>query len=162
MNKQEVDRFKAKVSMRGNNECWPWSGAKTPTGYGNFRSAGITHKAHRIAWEIENFKIPPGYVVMHLCDNPSCCNPNHLVLGTRKANTADMILKGRSGMRKNKAAGEKNGNSRLKKGDVEKINKLLSISDLSQSSIAKKFGVTQSTISRISLHKTWRPVDECK
>ena len=47
-----------------------------------------------------NGPIPPsdayhGTVVMHICDNRICCNPNHLRLGTHDDNMADMAAKGR-------------------------------------------------------------------
>ena len=51
--------------------------------------------AHRVAYEHKHGPIPKGMVVMHLCDNPACCNPDHLTLGTNKENMYDSVLKGR-------------------------------------------------------------------
>ena len=49
-----------------------------------------------LAWEIANAEpIPPGMVVRHTCDNPRCCNPAHLILGTDKDNTDDMLTRNR-------------------------------------------------------------------
>jgi hypothetical protein len=52
--------------------------------------------AHRISWEIHHGPIPPGMFVCHRCDNPGCVNPGHLFVGAPKANTQDMIKKGRA------------------------------------------------------------------
>ena len=47
-------------------------------------------------YKIKNGEIPKGRVVMHTCDNPACCNPEHLMLGTVNDNVQDMVKKGRN------------------------------------------------------------------
>ena len=51
--------------------------------------------SHRDAYENFWGEIPKGFIVMHLCDNPSCINPVHLRLGTRGNNLQDAYKKGR-------------------------------------------------------------------
>ena len=52
---------------------------------------------HRTVWEAHNAEpIPEGMYIRHTCDNPACCNPNHLVLGTPKDNVDDMFERGRN------------------------------------------------------------------
>lgn len=78
--------------------CWPWTGARLK-GYGQFRRDGNRRVAHRIAYEYAKEPIPLDrgeVVVMHSCDHPPCCNPDHLSLGTDLTNIRDMIAKGRA------------------------------------------------------------------
>jgi hypothetical protein len=148
-------RFWNKVDTSGAGECWPWLGAKKPGGYGNVRIDGTYLVAHRVAFEIAtNIKIPQGLVAMHLCDNPSCCNPAHLVLGTQKANVGDMLLKCRE-YRAGIARGVRNGNAKLTEAEASEIRGLCK-EGLSQSHVGKQFGVSQTTISNIINNKTWR------
>lgn len=76
--------------MPGPSECWEWSGSRDRKGYG-FGDGG---RAHRLAWEWENGPVPAGLMVLHRCDNPPCCNPKHLFVGTALDNARDALAKG--------------------------------------------------------------------
>ena len=52
-------------------------------------------KAHRLAYQVAHGEIPKGLYVLHHCDNPPCCNPDHLFAGTPQDNVDDMRSKGR-------------------------------------------------------------------
>lgn len=93
-----MKRFWSKVKILGDDDCWEWQKAKHGLGYGAFR---ISHPvrmvvAHRFAWELTYGEIPIGLCVLHACDNPSCCNPKHLFLGTRTDNNRDKFAKERN------------------------------------------------------------------
>jgi hypothetical protein len=93
-------RIYSRIEVRGSDECWHWQGAKHRFGYGLVNVSGTkvadVTSAHSIAWEIaNNTKVPQGMYVCHACDNPPCCNPAHLWLGTPQDNYDDMIAKGR-------------------------------------------------------------------
>jgi hypothetical protein len=74
--------------------CWVWT-KSTSHGYGAFGIERRVHKAHRVAFQWMVGPIPEGLCVLHRCDNRPCVRPDHLFLGTRPDNTADMMAKGR-------------------------------------------------------------------
>jgi hypothetical protein len=79
----------------GPDACWPWTG-RTEGGYGRLWFKNKHERAHRVAWALANNQpVPDGMVVCHRCDNPPCCNPADLWLGTRTDNNADRDAKGR-------------------------------------------------------------------
>lgn len=89
-------RFWKKVDKPDSHvECWNWTGSKNLKGYGQFQFNKERWLAHRLSYAIHKTDIPDGYMVTHTCDNPSCVNPNHLVAGTAKYNSRDMVNKGR-------------------------------------------------------------------
>lgn len=91
-----IDRFWAKVERRGADDCWIWKGSLTEKDYGRFYAGSSNVAAHRFAWVVTHDLDPMlGQVVMHTCDNPPCCNPAHLRLGTYLDNTRDMQAKRR-------------------------------------------------------------------
>lgn len=75
--------------------CHEWQGARNQHGYGNIVVGGLMSRTHRVAWQLANGPIPAGMHVLHHCDNPPCCNPEHLFLGTPKTNAEDKTAKGR-------------------------------------------------------------------
>jgi len=85
------------VAKAGQNECWFWTAGLFRDGYGQFRLGKVGSfkrvKAHRVAWYLAT-REQPILNVCHICDNLSCCNPNHLRLGSPDDNTQDKIVKG--------------------------------------------------------------------
>lgn len=80
------------------NECWIWARSCVTRGYGScvvyFKGKKIL-RSHRAAYTLHH-KVEIGELhVLHSCDNPPCCNPNHLRLGTHAENMADRRIKGR-------------------------------------------------------------------
>lgn len=85
-----IKSFWAKVNIRGPDDCWEWTGAVNGRDYGRFYVGDKTVYAHRLAWELTSSSIPKGKLVLHKCDNPTCCNPDHLYVGTHCDNMADL------------------------------------------------------------------------
>lgn len=91
-------RFWAKVDKGAgdNNACWLWTAKRNALGYGQFSDRDLpTVMANRLAWLFVCGPIPDGLNVLHRCDNPPCCNPAHLFLGTPGDNARDRDAKRR-------------------------------------------------------------------
>lgn len=100
LNEKDIERFWNKVDKSGGPDaCWLWTLGKV-SGYGSFKVKRKYLLAHRVAWTLTNGKIPHdgsyhGICVLHRCDVRTCCNPNHLFLGTAADNNTDKKNKGR-------------------------------------------------------------------
>ena len=85
--------FWEKIKKGSPEECWPWLGYKKKSGHGlTTHNAQIMH-ASRKAWILTHGSISPEACVNHRCDNPACCNPAHMYLGTRADNMYDYFGK---------------------------------------------------------------------
>jgi len=146
-----------KVEVKGDDECWPWIGKhRTKNGYGKMdieKVEGVP--AHRIAYLSANpgsitLRMTQGINVLHRCDNPPCCNPNHLFLGTHLDNMRDKKEKGRLPDFK----GVKGPNAKLNDEEVKEIRKGLSYG-LSTGELAKLFNVSKPAIKDIKSGRSY-------
>lgn len=108
-----IDNLKSHMKPLSNG-CVEWTRAKTSDGYGVVRNGSKNQFIHRIVAE-QKFGNISGQIVRHTCHNPSCCNPDHLVLGNHQDNMNDMKAAQRQ------ARGVKNGASRLTEKQVLEI-----------------------------------------
>lgn len=159
-----IARFWAKVDRRAADECWPWTGVrkrhKGAFTYGIFYTSKTSVLgAHRAAWlaSYGGDDLLPGLLVCHSCDNPQCCNPAHLWLGTKADNNRDRSEKGRT--RTGKRAYEA---VRYRKQERHPSAKLtaVQVSEIRSdrrplSVIGQQYGVDPSTVSRIRRGKAW-------
>lgn len=142
------ERFRAKLAPQDPvTGCIEWTGFRQPFGHGLIRRDGKNIGTHRLAWELKHGPIPEGLDVLHKCDNPPCCNEDHLFLGTQADNVADRTAKGRT------AKGETHCRAKLSDVDVSEIRRRLAAREV-QRVIASDFGVSVAQISLIKLGKT--------
>lgn len=147
-----IDRIMRKTIKT--DTCWLWQGSKGKMGHGqiicdrNVHERRFIQMTHRLMWEHVNGPVPEGMCVLHRCDVPNCVNPDHLFIGTKADNSADMVAKGRS------KRGEDLPQTKLTEDQVRIIRE----SDEPQSKIAKRFGISQGRVSAIINRKGWSHV----
>lgn len=152
------ERFHQKYQPVPWSGCWIWTSATKEHGYGvigkGARKDG-TIKAHRLSYLIHKGDIPDGKIVMHLCNNPLCVNPDHLEAGTRKQNSQYMVYCGRLKLPDNK--GEKASWSKITEEAAKEIIEAQNTKTKGTGTyLAKKFNVSRSAIYEIWGGKNWK------
>ncbi len=146
-----IERFWERVEVRGEDDCWFWTAACFPSGYGAIRDEGQARCAHRVSYQIDHGHIPQGLFVLHHCDERRCVNPKHLYAGTQKQNVQDAWDRDRMPF------GEQTVMSKLTEADVVEIRRRRREGE-SLASLSCAFGVGQPTISMVARSKTWKRV----
>lgn len=162
------DRFWQQVS-KADEGCWLWMGGRSPRGYGKvsgvlFDRPRRHYRAHRVAYELTYGPIADEAIVRHfICDNPPCCRPDHLKIGTTADNVADRVVAGRSATGDNHwtrrhptsiQRGERNPRAVLTESDVRAIRHLVEAGH-TKASIGRQFGVSAQTVRRIHERIAW-------
>jgi hypothetical protein len=172
MTESDRNRFFSKIKPGAPDECHEWQAYKNPEGYGIFRAGcydPMIH-AHRVAYMLHyQVELPNSRhggsktCVLHTCDNPACCNPAHLWLGSRDDNMKDCAKKGRiiSKSTPPVGIGEKNGRALLTEDQVRYIRRThknsphkMAILDV----LADQFGISRNSIRDITGRRTWKHV----
>lgn len=147
------DRFWRNVDKRSGHgpegDCWEWTAARLPAGYGRFTLGGAEVRAHRVSYQWATGKDPGDLMVCHTCDNPGCVNPEHLFIGTALDNSDDKVKK------KRHLYGEAHRKAKLTDDQV----RLIRSDTRRQVDIAAAYGVTQGLIGMIKRREIWRHVE---
>lgn len=136
------DRFWSKVDIGNPEECWEYTEALHPSGYGSYWNPDIKDnvRSHVYAFEDAHRKLEDDEEIRHKCDNRSCCNPHHLTCGTRQDNMRDKCRRGRQNAV---------GTSVFDEEHVIRMRKLYWNEGFSQNALAEVFGVSQPCVSNI-------------
>lgn len=151
--------FWGRVAIGEPDECWPWMRATFgDEGYGAVCYQSDTVGAHRMAYFLSHgmMKLPPDQCICHTCDYPPCCNPDHLWIGSKGDNYRDAVSKGR--WHQNFKPGTKHPMAKLTEAKVAEARALRASGKYTTAAIAKRFGVSGSTMSVALRGLKWKHV----
>ena len=140
-------KTRANTQMGEPSDCWEYQGTIAANGYGRI-SRQWAHRMAYLYWHPNTGAITDGMAVRHSCDNPPCCNPHHLSLGTNADNTQDKVERGRQ------LRGATVPSSKLTEDDVRAIRSDPRIN----TEIAADYGISSPTVTEIKRRKTWKHV----
>lgn len=140
---KQIARFWARVNKNGSipaqhpelGACWEWMGGGNGVGYGQVRLNHRQIGTHQAAWELTHGAVPPGMWVLRKCENPLCCNPNHLYLGTAKDNRRRM--------------------SKLTRAQADDIRRRYDAGTAKQKDLAAEYRVSIMMVNLIVNRKAW-------
>lgn len=144
-------RFWAKVAVGSEDECWPWIGARN-SGYGEVSVDRRPQLAHRVSWALASGADAGDLLVLHECDNPPCCNPKHLYLGTLGDNVQDMWNRNRRATSRWREIATQTssirGSKKLGAADVVWMRERYASGSMNTHELAEALSVNDSVISR--------------
>ncbi len=137
------------------NGCWEWTGTKVGAGYGRVCFGGRHQLSHRLVYRLCVAPVTKTQEVCHNCpggDNPACCNPAHLWVGTHTDNMRDCEAKGRNSHPGRR--GEQSGTAKLTEVDVREIRRRVAAGENGRV-IAEEKGISRTTVSQIANRLRW-------
>ena len=158
--KPVIDRVLSRVTRIPFAGCWIFTGATNESGYGIVGTGprgSPNDRAHRITYKHFVGEIPSGMFVCHQCDTPSCCNPEHLFLGTNQDNVNDMVKKGRNKKppRNLHVVGSIHPRAKLHESQIRTIREKYCCG-ATQQELADWYGVARQTISKVVNFKRYK------
>lgn len=156
-NPMYMQKVFARIATGLPDECWLWVGKKNAEGRGQIVFNGRAYIATRLLYVYYHGEFPANKpFALHTCDNPRCCNPQHLVAGTQQENITDMVGKGRQ----RGACGESNAKAKLTTQQVQEVKSLYATGNYSYAALGRLYGVAYPTIRRIVDRTGWAKESE--
>ena len=123
--------------------CHVWQGQPSQR-YPSLKIKGKPKKVHVWVWEKKWGPVPEGLVVHHRCDNPRCCNIEHLGVVTAAMNA------------------QLSPRTKLSRDKVEVIRRLYATGAYSCRKLSELYGVSISAIEQALTGRTYAPWQEHK
>jgi DNA-binding transcriptional regulator YiaG len=144
--------FREQVLPYRGSSCLIWPFSSDLRGYPQVAWGGKNYRVHRLSCEEYNGPPPSdGLDAAHNCGNRKCVNPAHMSWKTRKANMADTLTHG------TRRRGVNTHQAKLSEDEVRQIRLLRGKEK--QPETAKKFGVSNVTVSNIQTGYSWKWLD---
>jgi hypothetical protein len=154
--RQTPESFWGQVKKGYSDECWEWQGFRLRGGYGKVAYQGQSLLAHRVAAFLSGVIDSPVLVkgkgprkhlsiLLHSCDNKSCCNPRHLSVGSYIQNSKEAVERNRIPSR----YGLKNPKAVLNSAEAAHIKELYKTNRYFKKEIAQMYRVSPLTIMRV-------------
>jgi hypothetical protein len=131
--------------------CWEFLGGRSTRGYGEIQLRRHRYGTHQISY-FAHFEVTDLFI-LHRCDNPPCCNPEHLFAGTAQENVWDSLEKGR----RVGCKGQNNGQAKLTEKQVLEIKETLKLSTVRgiYARLAREYNVSDGLIHMIGNGRRW-------
>lgn len=141
-----AERMERLVRVNPNTGCWEWTRKVNADGYGyGLYHQGQQVRAHRVAFLVSMGDLPPpANPIRHLCDNPACCRPDHLAVGTALENAVDRQRAGRH------RANTKTFTQRKRDALAARL------AEGTDAEAARELALSISTVNRARRGRTWR------
>lgn len=154
LTEEQLVNFWNKIIKGNEDECWEWDACKTVDGYGHFRVNNGLYFVNRLVYYIHHNEDPGEFEVAHTCNNPACCNPDHLELKTHIDNMQYAVESGSFEERR----GENANHVKLTLEQVLEIRRIRKTTCLTYKQIAEDFKITKEQVSNICRGKQWSHV----
>ena len=160
MKRLTPDDFWLRVDKTDSDACWNWKNYCNKSGYGCLKYQGKVCLAHRVAayltGKLSTIAAPKDLTsnqfILHTCDNPACCNPAHLNVGSYSQNQKEAYERGL----RQQPKGADHANAKQSWGNVSEIRRLHALGT-PQQDLANRFNTSQNAIHNIVKHKTYSP-----